>query len=40
MVFDDVDFGFLLIVGRVAIFFGGCVWSMLNSRQTGHDRDR
>jgi hypothetical protein len=27
---DDTDFGFLLIVGMVAIFLGGLVWHMLN----------
>jgi len=37
MIIDDIDFGFLLIVGMVAIFFGGCVYAMLNSRQPGRD---
>ena len=27
--FDDIDFGFVLLVGMVAIFLGACV--MLNS---------
>ena len=32
---DDTGFGFLLIVGIVAIFLGGLVWHMLNARQRG-----
>jgi len=32
---DDTGFGFLLIVGMVAIFLGGLVWHMLNARPRG-----
>ena len=32
---DDTAFGFLLIVGMVAILLGGLVWHMLNERQRG-----
>ena len=32
---DDTAFGFLLIVGMVAILLGGLVWHMLNGRQRG-----
>jgi hypothetical protein len=29
---DDIDFGFLLVVGMVAVSLGGLVWWMLNGQ--------
>jgi len=32
MMIDDIGFGYLLVVGMVAIFLGGLVWWMLNGQ--------
>jgi hypothetical protein len=38
MMIDDIDFGFLLIVGMAVIVLGACVYAMLNSGRPGRDR--